>query len=84
MTTATEATLAREAGICYAAIAMSTDYDCWKENEESVTVEQILKVMKMNAENVTKLLICAIPRIKYFNDNYPDCGCKDAINSAIL
>jgi 5'-methylthioadenosine phosphorylase len=64
MSIATEATLANEAGIPYAAIAMSTDFDCWLETEEPVTWDEILKVFGQNVEKVTKLLINAIPKIK--------------------
>ena len=60
---APEAVLANEAGIPYAAIAMSTDYDCWKENEKSVTWEDILKIFHENAKKVTDLLIKVIPKI---------------------
>jgi len=64
MSTVPEVILAREAGICYQAIAMSTDYDCWKEGEEPVTWNMIVERMKTNADNVKKLLITAIPKIK--------------------
>lgn len=64
MSIAPEATLANEAGIPYAAIAMSTDYDCWKEDENPVTWEAILEIFKQNADKVTKLLVDVIPRIK--------------------
>ncbi|MFC1596105.1 S-methyl-5'-thioadenosine phosphorylase [Candidatus Margulisiibacteriota bacterium] len=79
MSTVTEATLAREAGLCYAAIAMSTDYDCWKESEEAVSVEMVMGTMNKNAENVKKILIAAIPK---FTDDH--CVCREAINSALL
>ncbi len=64
MSIAPEAILANEAGIPYAAVAMSTDYDCWKEDEKPVTWEEILKVFGENVEKVTKLLIGTIPKIK--------------------
>ncbi len=64
MSIATEAALANEAGIPYAAIAMSTDYDCWKEDEEPVSWEAVLAVFLENAEKVTSLLIETIPAIK--------------------
>lgn len=64
MSIAPECALANEAGIPYAAIAMSTDYDCWKEDEEPVTWEAILEIFKANAEKVTSLLIDVIERIK--------------------
>jgi len=63
MSVATEAALANEIKIPYAAIAMSTDYDCWKEDEESVSWESILEVFKSNADKVTRLLLAAIPII---------------------
>ncbi len=65
MSTVPEVILARELGICYQAIAMSTDYDCWKEGEEPVTWEIILNIMKKNADNVKKLLLQTIGKIKY-------------------
>lgn len=63
MSIATEAVLANEAGVPYAAVAMSTDYDCWKEDEESVTWEDILNVFKANAAKVTTLLQDCIPMV---------------------
>lgn len=56
MSTAPEAALANELEIPYAAIAMSTDYDCWKENEETVNMEAVFKVFRANAEKVVNLL----------------------------
>ena len=63
MSVSTEVALANEIGIPYAAIAMSTDYDCWKEDEMPVSWEAILRVFKSNADKVTKLLLAAIPII---------------------
>ena len=63
MSVSTEVALANEIGIPYAAIAMSTDYDCWKEDEMPVSWEAILEVFKSNADKVTKLLSAAIPII---------------------
>jgi len=63
MSIATETVLANEAGIPYAAVAMSTDYDCWKTGEESVTWEAIAKVFADNAAKVTTLLKNIIPKI---------------------
>lgn len=60
MSIAPEVILANEAGIPYGAVAMSTDYDCWKKDEEPVSWEEILKVFKGNAEKVTKLLVNTI------------------------
>ncbi len=63
MSTAPEAALANEAGIPYAVVAMSTDYDCWKKDEEPVTWDEILKVFNKNAENVKRLLVRAVQKI---------------------
>ncbi len=63
MTGCPECSLANEIGIPYQTIAMSTDYDCWKEGEESVTFEMVLKRMHENSDKVKKLLIETIPRI---------------------
>ncbi len=71
MSTVPEVALAREAGICYQTIAMSTDYDCWKEGEEPVTWDMILTIMKKNADNVKKLIMEAIAKI----DRY-ECECR--------
>jgi len=64
MSTVPEVILASEVGIPYQTIAMSTDYDCWKADEEPVTFEMILERMKENSEKVKMLLIEAIPGIK--------------------
>lgn len=64
MSIAVEAILANEAGIPYAAVAMSTDYDCWKTDEEPVTWDAILTVFRKNAEKVTNLLLHVIPEVK--------------------
>lgn len=63
MSTVPEVVLARELGLCYQAIAMSTDYDCWKEDEEPVTWDMILATMHKNSENVKQLLLKTISKI---------------------
>jgi len=70
MTTFPEVALANELKIPYASIAMSTDYDCWKEGEESVTFEMVLKTMKENAEKVKRILIEAIPKIAKVDEEF--------------
>ncbi len=55
MSTVPEVNLAREAKLHYASVAMSTDYDCWREEEEPVTWEMILNTMKNNADKVISL-----------------------------
>lgn len=64
MSIAPECILANEAGIPYAAVAMSTDYDVWKTDEQPVTWEEILQVFGENVNKVTQLLINTIPKVK--------------------
>jgi 5'-methylthioadenosine phosphorylase len=64
MSIAPEAILANELGIPYAAIAISTDYDCWKEDEAPVSWEEVIAVFNKNVSQVLSLLIDIIPRIK--------------------
>lgn len=63
MSIAPEAALANEIGLPYAAVAMSTDYDCWKEDRPPVTWEEIVRIFKLNTEAVTSLLITTIKKI---------------------
>src|SRR5205823_10197456 len=60
MTNLQEAKLAREAEICYATVAMVTDYDCWREGHDDVTVDQVVAVLHQNAENAGKVVRAAI------------------------
>jgi 5'-methylthioadenosine phosphorylase len=71
MSTVPEVILAREVGICYQSIAMSTDYDCWKEGEEPVTAEMVFGIMAKNADHVKKLLLKTIPKITTLK-----CACR--------
>ncbi len=80
MTNLQEARLAREAEICYATIAMATDYDCWHETEEDVTVEAILQVMRANTTHAKHLIRSALPLLPAQRS----CPCKDALRYAIL
>src|SRR5215472_244822 len=80
MTNVTEAKLAREAEICYATIAMITDYDCWHPDHESVTAAQIIATLNQNAENAQKVLRTAVREI-------PDgrsCGCGATLQHALV
>jgi 5'-methylthioadenosine phosphorylase len=63
MSISPEAILSNEAGIPYAVVGMSTDYDCWKENEQPVTFDEIIKVFNANSEKVKTLLINTIKKI---------------------
>ena len=67
MSSCPEVILAKELNIEYATLAMATDYDCWKENEEPVTWDMVQKTMKNNADNVISILINAVSKIKTFN-----------------
>ena len=80
MSTVPECVLAREAGMCYAVVCMSTDYDCWKEGEGAVDIKMVLETFKKNAENVVKLFLKTIPKIK---DN-PECYCRTDVKSAVI
>ena len=68
MSTVPEVTLAREAGICYQTIAMSTDYDCWKEDEKPVTWDIIVEIMNKTADKVKTLILKTLPEIGYAED----------------
>jgi 5'-methylthioadenosine phosphorylase len=70
MTNVTEAKLAREAELCYATIAMITDYDCWHPEHESVTATQIIATLNQNAENAQKVLRASV------RDMPAERGCK--------
>ncbi len=80
MTNLTEARLAREAELCYASLALVTDYDCWHETHEDVTVETILAVLAENAAAARRALAEAVARV----DASRGCGCRDAMRFGIL
>lgn len=80
MTNIPEAKLAREAEICYATMALSTDYDCWHEEEESVTVEMILETLKANVEKAKSIIRASIPLIA----SERRCRCKEALKYAVV
>jgi 5'-methylthioadenosine phosphorylase len=80
MTNLQEAKLAREAEICYATMAMVTDYDCWREGHDDVTVDQVVAVIHQNADNAARVVraaVAAMPAEK-------SCACGDALKYAIL
>lgn len=81
MTNLQEAKLAREAEICYATIALVTDYDCWHPGHDSVTVEMIIEFLNRNAENARKLVAGAVAQLV----NKPRiCKCVDSLKHAII
>jgi len=80
MTNLQEAKLAREAEVCYATIAMVTDYDCWHPEHDSVTVEQIIAVLNQNAANACDVVtraVEAMPRAR-------SCKCASALQFALM
>lgn len=80
MTNVTEARLAREAEICYATIAMITDYDCWHPEHESVTASQIIATLNQNAENAQKVLRMAVRELTAGRS----CKCGSALQHALV
>jgi 5'-methylthioadenosine phosphorylase len=81
MTNLQEAKLAREAEICYATMALVTDYDCWHESEEDVTVEAIMAVLHANAVMAQKILRATVPRVARRTRG---CACASALQYAIV
>ncbi len=80
MTNMPEAKLARESEICYSTLALSTDYDCWHEEFDDVTVEDIIETLKKNvdmAKTIIKNVVGIIPEVK-------KCGCSTALSNAII
>jgi 5'-methylthioadenosine phosphorylase len=80
MTNLQEAKLAREAEICYATVAMVTDYDCWREGHDDVTVEQIVAVLHQNAANAAQVVRNAVAAMPVERT----CPCASALKTAIL
>ncbi|MFQ5344788.1 MAG: S-methyl-5'-thioadenosine phosphorylase [Mariprofundus sp.] len=80
MTNLPEAKLAREAEICYATVAMSTDYDCWHEDEDDVSVQSIIEIMHGNVAKAQQMLQ------HFFATNRKDipCNCRHALESGIF
>ncbi|MGI4748182.1 MAG: S-methyl-5'-thioadenosine phosphorylase [Janthinobacterium lividum] len=83
MTNMPEAKLAREAEICYATVAMVTDYDCWREGHDAVTVEAVVGVMMSNAENARNLIRAVIPVLGQPRD-LCWAGCDRALEHAVM
>lgn len=83
MTNMPEAKLAREAEICYATVAMVTDYDCWHQDHDSVTVDAVVKVMQQNAEHARSLVKAMIPTLGKPRGLCP-AGCDRALEHAII
>ncbi len=80
MTNLTEAKLAREAGICYATLALVTDYDCWHPAHDSVTTEMIIANLMQNvsvAQNIVSRVVATFPEGR-------ECGCRTALRNAVI
>jgi 5'-methylthioadenosine phosphorylase len=80
MTNLPEAKLAREAEICYSTIALSTDYDCWHETEEDVTVDAVMAIIKQNVSLAKAIVKGSAERIV----ERRTCGCQAAAEHAVL
>jgi 5'-methylthioadenosine phosphorylase len=83
MTNMPEAKLAREAELCYATVAMVTDYDCWHPDHDHVTVDAIVKILHANADNARALVKAVVPVL---GQRRPPCpaGCDRALDNAII
>jgi len=80
MTNIPEAKLAREAGLCYATVALPTDYDCWHESEEDVTVEAIIRQLQQNVTLARRIIRGATLRIPIERS----CRCASAVRHAVI
>jgi len=81
MTNLQEAKLSREAEICYATMALVTDYDCWHETEEAVNVEQVIGYLQENAATACRIIGDVVPKLARRERT---CGCRSALQYAIL
>ena len=79
MTNMPEARLAREAEMCYATLALATDYDCWHDQEE-VSVEQILKIIGRNVKTAQEIIRKMVDRLPAERS----CTCSRALENAVL
>jgi len=83
MTNMPEAKLAREAEMCYATIAMVTDYDCWHPDHDNVSVEAIIKVLLSNADNARSLVKTIAP-LAQKDQSTQSCHCKSSLEHALI
>lgn len=83
MTNMPEAKLAREAELCYASVAMVTDFDCWHPDHDDVTVEAIVKVLLANADQARSMIKKVVPHLR--TDNCASsCSCRSALEFALI
>jgi 5'-methylthioadenosine phosphorylase len=83
MTNMPEAKLAREAEICYATVAMVTDYDCWHPGHDAVTVDMIVGVLLANAERAKALVRRVVPLLSQHRGPCRQ-GCRHALDGALI
>ena len=83
MTNMPEAKLAREAEMCYATVAMVTDFDCWHPDHDNVTVETIIKVLTENADKARTLVREIVPRLSSRTETC-HAGCQTALDTALI
>lgn len=81
MTAATEAKLCREAELCFAAVALVTDYDCWHQSEEAVTAAAVMAVLQANVSRAKEIVRAVVPRR---SPETRSCGCGQAAQHAFL
>ncbi len=84
MTNMPEAKLAREAELCYATVAMVTDFDCWHPDHDHVSVELIVRTLLGNAEHARALVREVAPRVVQDADVPCHCGCQRALEHALI
>ena len=80
MTNVPECQLAREAGICYSTLAMATDYDCWHDRHDDVSVESVVKILKQNVDTARRIVDEAVRSL----DPGKPCGHREAGRQAVL
>lgn len=80
MTLAQEARLAREAEMCFAALALATDYDCWREASAAVAIGDVLRILRDNVAHARRAIAEAVPRLQ----GPRTCGCGEALAHAII
>ena len=83
MTNMPEAKLAREAELCYATVAMVTDFDCWHPGHDAVTVNQIIQVLVGNADKARSLVRHVAPHVAG-DTHAPDCACRHSLDHALI
>jgi 5'-methylthioadenosine phosphorylase len=83
MTNLPEAKLAREAELCYASIAMVTDFDCWHPDHDSVTVSAIIAVLLANAKQAREVMADLAPAIAH-DPHAAGCACRHALDHALI